>query len=100
MNDTTENNAVDWSDLSREQKVEMNWKLAHSILLVANEMLDTKLSNGEEPEAEDYMTPISIAVSALSDEYSPQELCQMMSALAAMMRVKETVLKQNEQEMH
>ena len=101
MNDTTNTAAeetIDWSDLSKEQKEGMNWKMAHSMLMVGHEMLESKLSRGETPEPEDYMTPIGIAISCLNDAYPPDELCRMMSALAAMMRVKDLMKKQAEQD--
>lgn len=98
MNDTTETQADSLSEITQEQKIEMNWKMAHSILLVAHEMLQKKLERGEDPEAADYMTPIGIACAAMGDEYPAEELCRMMAALAAMMRVKELMQKQAEQD--
>ena len=98
MNDTTTTETDDLSSLTKEQKEEMNWKMAHSLLLVAHEMLTKKLERGEDPEAADYMTPIGIACACLGDEYPAEELCRMMSALAAMMRVKDLMKKQAEQD--
>lgn len=101
MNDTTTNTAaednIDWSDLPKEKKEEMNWKMAHSMLMVAHEMLESKLSRGKTPEPEDYMTPIGIAISCLNDAYPPEELCRMMSALAAVMRIKRAMRGEDEQ---
>ncbi len=101
MNENTEHAAaeevIDWSDLSKEKKEEMNWKMAHSMLMVGHEMLESKLSRGETPEPDDYMTPIGIAISCLNDAYPPEELCRMMSALAAVMRIKKAIRGENKE---
>lgn len=97
MNDTTTTETDDLSSLTKEQKEEMNWKMAHSMLMVCHEMLESKLSRGKTPEPEDYMTPIGIAISCLNDAYPPEELCRMMSALAAVMRIKRAMRGEDEQ---
>lgn len=97
MNDNAETpNAddVDWSELGKQRKEEMNWKMAHSILLMAFDSLSNKLERGEQPDPDDYMTPMSIAISCMNDDYPPQELCNMMSALAAVMRLKKELAEQ------
>lgn len=43
------------------------------------------------------MTPIGIAISCLNDAYPPEELCRMMSALAAVMRIKKAIRGENKE---
>ena len=97
MNDTAETQADSLSEITQEQKIEMNWKMAHSMLMVGHDMLESKLSRGEMPEPDDYMTPIGIAISCLNDAYPLEELCRMVSALAAVMRIKKAMRGENEE---
>jgi len=56
----------------------MNTAFAESVLMFA--VMDIK-KNGAKDE-DDYMTPMLTAIKALKNEFSEEELCEMMAALA------------------
>lgn len=56
----------------------MNTAFAESVLMFA--VMDIT-KNGVEKQ-DDYMTPMLTAIKALKNEFSEEELCQMMAALA------------------
>ena len=59
-------------------KRSMNTAFAESVLMFA--VMDIK-KNGAKDE-DDYMTPMLTAIKALKNEFSEEDLCEMMAALA------------------
>lgn len=56
----------------------MNTAFAESVLMFA--VMDLDKNGAKEPS--DYMTPMLTAIKALKNEFSEEELCEMMAALA------------------
>lgn len=97
MNENNEANSQDLVEVTKEEKVEMNWKTAHCVLLVAFDHIKSKLERGEQPDEQDIMIPIGAAIGCLSDNYTAEELFRMTEALVAVTKIKEAIQKHSEQ---